>query len=157
MHPRISFSFSLGVAALLLSACSATGQRFDANKAEAVSSTASQVYFFREAAFIESGTYPIVIVDGKEVGELRNGGYLVAKVNPGSHQVVVQSGGLARGQWIHRPKQLQIETASGTHHYVQVSLKTTGGSGNTIYRSAFVAEIAEADALKMLAELRLSE
>lgn len=154
MYLRIFF---LGAIALLLSACSATGPRFDISKAEAVSSAASQVYLFRESAFIESGTYPVVVVDGKEIGELRNGGYLVAKVIPGPHKIVVQSGGLVRGQWIHGPKQLQIEVAPSTRRYFQLSLRTTGSSGNTIYRGDSVAEVPEAYALTALTELRLSE
>lgn len=157
MYPRGSISFFLGVTALLLTACSATGPRFDMNKTEAVSSTDSHLYMFRESAFIESGTYPVVIVDGKEIGELRNGGYLRTVVKPGFHRIVVQSGGLVRGQWIHSPKQMQLKTAPGTRSYVQLSLRTTGSSGNTIYRSASVAEVSEADAQKKLAELRLSE
>lgn len=157
MYPRIFMSLFLGITTLLITACSATGPQFDPNKAETVSSTASQLYLFRESAFIESGTYPVVLVDGKEIGELRNGGYLLAKVNPGPHQIVVQSGGLARGQWIHGPKQIQIQTAPGTRRFVQVSVRTTGSSGNTTYRGAFVAEVSETDALKALAGLRLSE
>lgn len=137
--------------------CSATGARFDLTKAEAVSSKESQLYIFRESAFIESGTYPVVLLDGKEIGDLRNGGYIVTKLTPGPHELLVQSGGILRGQWIHSPKRLSFDTEPGKRHYIQVSLRTINTVGNTIYRGVVISIVPDSEAHKALSELNLSK
>lgn len=137
--------------------CSATGPRFDLTKTEAVSSKESQLYIFRESAFIESGTYPVVLLDGKEIGDLRNGGYITTKLTPGPHELLVQSGGMLRGQWIHSPKRLSFATEPGKRHYIQVSLRTINTVGNTMYRGVVISIVPDSEALKALSELNLSK
>lgn len=157
MRLGISAQLIIVVVISVFSGCSATGPRFDLAKAEVVPPTGSQLYVFRESAFIESGTYPVVLLDGRETGDLRNGGYLVTQLDPGSHELLVQSGGMLRGQWIHGPPRLLLDAEPGKRHYVQVSLRTTGVSGNIMYRGASVFEVSESTALKSLSELSLSK
>lgn len=156
MYRSIRISLVAAIAGILLVACSATGPRFDAHNADMVSSNDSHIYLFRNSAFMESGTYPIVMLDGKEVGELRNGGFLLMKTKPGPHLITVQSGGLSRGQWIYAPKGIGVDAAPGTRRYVQLSLVTVGISQNTTYRAVELSVVAEADALKKLTALRQS-
>lgn len=139
---------SAGLIASLMG-CSAAGPKFVSSQMESVSSTSSHVYIFRESEFFQSGSYPGIKIDGEKVGALRNGGYIVAKVDPGPHRILVDWGG--------PPTRFKISTEGGKRHYVRVAIETTSVSGSSISWRISVNEVPEPKALEALSALNFSE
>lgn len=142
---------------LFITGCVATGPKFTRESLAELTGNQSQIFIMRQSQFMEGGTYPLVFVDGKEAGELMNGSYLVVNTAPGEHEVVVESGGLLRGQWIHPQRKKTVSMGPGTRRYFEVTLTTKGVVNNIILRGSGIVEHNEKSALNILAELSLSE
>lgn len=144
---RTAIISATSIAALL--GCSAAGPKFVAGEMESVSAMSSHVYILRESEFFQSGVAPLVKIDEKEVGVLRNGGYIVAKVDPGPHRI--------RVEWGPVPRRFKISTEAGKRHYVRIGTETVSVSGTSFSWRVAVDEIPEAKALDALSALNLSE
>lgn len=81
---------------VLVSGCVASGPKFS-NLVEARSGF-STIYVMRKTKSYGFAYCPPVSLDGKEVGCLKNGGYLVLKVPPGSHELRFEKRALEVGK-----------------------------------------------------------
>jgi len=70
--------------------CSANGPAFE-NVATAKNDSAI-VYFFRQAAFYGSGSCPDLMIDEKEIGCLKNGGFFEVELKPGQYTILFDQG-----------------------------------------------------------------
>lgn len=118
MKKSILFKLLL-VSIVALQGCSATGPKFT-NVAN-VDTGESLIYIYRNSAFLKALTYPFVYVDGKEIGPLRNGGYLKSVVEPGEHEVVIK-GQIFPGDWVQDPIKLNVVTSSTEPTFIKLWL-----------------------------------
>ncbi|MGF6148032.1 Protein of uncharacterised function (DUF2846) [Kingella potus] len=113
-------------AALMLSACAATGTQFDSFKQP--SEGQSMLYVYRPKAFVGGGVHFKVAANDTVIGRLRNGGYLEKELPPGEYDIWAQTeakrstlvelkpdetrcvrAGVDMGVWVGRPR---LETVS---------------------------------------------
>lgn len=78
------------VLSVFLVACTATGPNFD--QVAVPKEDKAIAYFFRQAAFYGSGSCPDLVIDSKEIGCLKNGGYFEVELEPGDHSVLFDKG-----------------------------------------------------------------
>ncbi|WP_445358579.1 DUF2846 domain-containing protein [Microbulbifer sp. ANSA005] len=83
-------SFIVAFFVILLSGCTATGPVFE--KVAEPNGSKAIAYFFRQAAFYGSGTCPDLVINDKEVGCLKNGGFFEVELDPGEHTVLFDKG-----------------------------------------------------------------
>jgi hypothetical protein len=104
-------------------------------------SESSVVYIYRPDG--RGANVPIKIsLDGREIGVLKNKGYVVESVAPGEHTVTASAGGIER---------CTVSALPGKSHYVEVQLHAgaMGGLG--------VVELPELQAMGRLQLTRLSD
>lgn len=75
---------------LVLSGCSATGEHFGVLRPP--SADEARFTFYRPDRLRGVNATPVVQVDDKEVGKLRNAGWISTIVRPGSYMVTIDSG-----------------------------------------------------------------
>jgi len=73
-----------------LSGCGAKGQHFQAF--QPIPSETAEVIVYRPDKLLHGGVPYYVYIDGKEVGTLRNAGYIIVQTKAGDHQLKVQAG-----------------------------------------------------------------
>ena len=73
---------------LILSGCSATGERF--SQVNEFPKEASTLYIFRESKFFNSAYCPAMYLNDEKIGCLKNGGYIRHKLQPGLHLLEVR-------------------------------------------------------------------
>lgn len=79
----------MSLAALMLSACAATGTQFDSFKQP--SEGQAMLYVYRPKAFVGGGTHFKVAANDTVIGRLRNGGYVEKELPPGEYDVWAQT------------------------------------------------------------------
>jgi hypothetical protein len=111
------------VVALALSACAASGPMF--TEVAKPSDETSGIYIYRLSRFYASGAVPPIYLDGEELGELKNGGYLFAEVTPGPH--VLQIGVEGNTAWWSAPvMQFEFESVAGENRYFEFVQQSDG-------------------------------
>ena len=69
----------------LLTGCAASGPLFEGVVPPDKGMTT--LYVYRPNNIKLGGSYPMTIIDGKEMGYLKNGGYIRADLDPGKHKI----------------------------------------------------------------------
>jgi hypothetical protein len=85
---RLLQRVTLAVASFALSACVATGPKFDGLRAGTTAK--ATVYVYRVHEFGNRNAYPYVYIDGVKRSPLRDNGYVVLEVDAGPHLVEVR-------------------------------------------------------------------
>ena len=144
-------------AILVLSACAkATGPTF---RPVELSQQESVVYFFRPAAHIGALAGFMLVVDGREIAELKNDGYFPLRTSPGPHVVSIQPkpGAFSAKYFPHDP--LEVTVLPGREHFVRVSFEMSA-PGALLEMPRFlpvtIREVPRGEALPMIVTLRLS-
>ncbi len=138
------------VAAILLTACAATGKAFV--PAESPGDKLARIYIYRPAYFLQSAIFPSISVDGKAVGDLKNGGFITFLIPPGAHTLSL-SGSFF--QWGHPARQYQFSAESGRLQYFKLDPNIRGNGFVTTYGYRF-GEVKEGTALEELSKLNQS-
>ncbi len=113
----------VSVFVLALSSCAASGPAF--TKVAKPDDKNSGVYVYRLSRFYASGAMPPIYLDGQSMGDLKNGGYLFAKVAPGPH--VLQIGVEGDTAWWSAPvMQFKFESTAGKNEYFEFIQQTSG-------------------------------
>ena len=82
---NIGAFFAFSVIALVCSGCTATGDRFSG--LESPKEDQSIVYLMRKSKFSGGAYCPPVTIDAEKIGCLKNGGYLLVRIEPGVHEL----------------------------------------------------------------------
>lgn len=133
---------------LLLTAC-AGGAPFVVKNAP--SSVESRLYVYRPFQFGQSATYPTVSMDGKQIGQLKNSGFLTLVTSPGQHNLGFY--GQSRFQWPYAERDYPITTNAGKTSYYKLETYLQGRTGY----SYSLRQVKEATALKEMASLKESK
>ena len=151
-------SLFIVVTLTLLSGCGAGGAKFSG--LENPAKDMAQVYIYRPSAFVQSGNFPDVALDGKEIGQLKNGGFLRFNAPAGKHTISL-SGNMM--QWIHRDANIPVTLKAGETNFYKLTV-SMGGSGSgvnigfgQVHGFGFVQITDENVALKDLSELNDSK
>jgi len=105
---------------ILLAGC-ASGPVFQPEPAPAAEK--SLLYIYREAATPFWMRTAVIAIDGKTIGELPNGGYLVRILTPGAHEIVqTWSNWIGDYSELTKPQKISINTSPGATHFVQFQL-----------------------------------
>lgn len=143
---------------VLLSACAASGPAF---KAEPSRDNQSIIHLFRPSKFANGGGSPDVMLDGKKVGALANGGYLSLPVPPGPHTLEIPSNAWS---WDINCTPVTLQVGQGAAHYVAMdtdaSLSIVGASKAStthIKRRCQLLELPEDRALPLIGQTRKSQ
>jgi hypothetical protein len=150
--------YSAIIAAALLSACAASGPAF---VAEPTSGNQSTIYLFRPSKFANGGASPDVVLDGRKVGSISNGGYLPLHVPSGSHTLEIPYNAWS---WDIRCAPVTLQTDASTTYYVAIdtdaSLSFVAVSKTPmahISRQCQLIELPEAVALPLIGHTRRSQ
>jgi len=152
------------VLVLLLAGCSATGTRFKDLPSDAFGDKA-RIVVFRPDSFVAKAKCFNVLVDGTDIGKLKNGGFMQYWVSPGLHAVTVPVPGgelhdLIAGQG---RVETTVDLKAGETSYVKLTVELGGSSGyhapHTIAMSFHhtLTNVSSADAYSELADLRQSD
>lgn len=82
--------WTFGLSCVLLSGCSATGPKFQG--LEKPDSNTGEIVVYRPDRFVRGGVGYYVHLDGKEVGLLKNSGFMSLATTPGTHVVLMKAG-----------------------------------------------------------------
>ena len=157
MIKRVLFIFA---AIALLSGCGAGGAKFSG--LEKPSHDMAQVYIYRPSAFVQSGNFPDLALDGNPVGQLKNGGFIKFSAPAGDHTLNITGNVL---QWIHRDANMPLKLEAGKTHFYKLTVSMGGSStGNSInvgfgqhHSFGFFQITDEKEALADLSELNESK
>jgi len=111
------------VAVFMLSACAveANGPAFQQVTDQGRTDDLVRTFVFRDkATYLAQASYirsPWVVIDGKEIGNLKNGGFVVADLKPGDHVVTIGAGS-------EEPTSKGFRTVPGADGYIEVFDKT---------------------------------
>ena len=151
-------SYYVITVAALLSGCAASGPTFVASPS---SSNQSIIYLFRPAKFANGGSSPDVVLDGKKVGSLKNGGYIPLSVSPGPHTLEIP---FNAWNWDVRCASVTLQVGGGTSHYVAMdtdaSLSVVAASKTPmtyVSRQCQLIELPAAQALPLIEQTRKSD
>jgi len=140
----------LALLGFLVSGC-ASGEKFVG--LESPDKNQARVYLYRPFNLMQSGVFPDVLVDSKEVGTLKNGGYLTFTVPEGLHKITLAGGFL---QWGHSDRDFALEAADGETCFYQLDTTTSQQGTYTLVGYAFFK--AEKDvAMTELVKLKASD
>ena len=109
-----------------LSSCGAGGAKFSG--LEKPKESMAQVYIYRPSAFVQSGNFPDVALDGNEIGQLKNGGFLHFNAPAGKHTINL-SGNVM--QWIHKDANIPVTLKAGETNFYKLTV-SMGGSGGGV-------------------------
>jgi hypothetical protein len=99
-------------AAALLQGCAAPGAPFAT--LDAMPAGKGNLYLYRKPALYAAGAkYKVRSGEGKLVGELYNGSYLVLPLVPGKHQFSVDEQGFGK------PKSFDVDVKAGHNYFVE--------------------------------------
>lgn len=76
------------ICVILISGCSARGPIF--NGVQLQDESSSTVYLFRQSAFVNSAYCPVIQVDNRDIGCLKNGGFMRLEIGVGEHNLRVR-------------------------------------------------------------------
>jgi len=110
----------------------------------------SLIYVYRPFKGFGFGVVPFVYIDTMPVGPLLNGGFIVAKVRPGTHEL------LLRQHW-YPDRQLTVATRAGAATYVRF-LTYRNPDENTPEEAAgnmIFEEVQPSEAVEEIKDLRL--
>lgn len=114
--------FTLLLISSLLAGCGATGAKFSEIKSPPSSTGA--IYVYRLSNFVAGASAPILVIDGKEVANLRNGGYIRRELAPGHHVVELKNGGIDSSK---RPVAVDVVVQSGTAQFFRYTIEMLDG------------------------------
>lgn len=131
-----------------VSGCSATGPIF--KPIDAISSNVATVYIYRPWQFFNGGGWPELFIDGKKEFALKNGGYGVVYLEPGSHEVKAE-GSMLFTNWYPRPISFTYDYQANQEYYIRVTPKLGNmmavGNSVVVSGSAQVSIVEKKDAL----------
>lgn len=108
----LTLTFAAAAAAALQGCATATGAPFAT--LEAVPAGQANLYLYRQPALYASGQpFKVRAADGKLVGELFNGSYMLLSLAPGKHSFTVDEGGFAG------PKKFEVNAKAGGNYFVE--------------------------------------
>jgi len=108
----------------LLSSCSAGGAKFTG--LEKPTDKLAQVYIYRPSSFIQSGNFPDLALDKKEIGQLKNGGFLKFTAPAGKHALSITGNAL---QWIHPDATATLKFEAGKTYFYKLTVSMSGSGG----------------------------
>lgn len=144
---------------LFLQACSiATGPKF--SDYAAIEPDFAQLYVIRTEdgqAFKQfgggmTGSYPTIVVNDKELGELKRGGYLTTRINVGLVTVTTQSG---LNWWLEK-QTVSFTAQAGRRYFIHLNTGYKGMSATGRQVGVAFTEVGEDFALPILKQLTLS-
>jgi hypothetical protein len=138
---------------LFLSGC-ATGEKFSKETPSAVSE--ALIYVYRPQGFIGIAQRPDLKIDGKFVGSVASGGFLVQRVPLGVHELVLTGEGNAF-KWNYPTRVIAVATMASKNYYYRYKPRSATTYSNTIVHFYAFELIPESDALKELADLKRAE
>ncbi len=129
----------------MLTACSARGPAFSG--LQKIDGNNSAIYVLRPSQIYGSGQPQAIYINGEEKDEIKNGGYLFYKTNPGALELKVCFGklGALGGFLLDNPKTINVNLNPKEIKYFTYSMNRSGNS---------LTEIKESEALLLLKELR---
>jgi hypothetical protein len=122
------------VAAVLLSGCSSTGAIYREHRD--IAPDGAQIVIFRPDEFFQGGIPYLVTIDGKESGVLRNGGFSVLGVAPGTVVIEVRAAHWMQASF--RNRSLSVTTTAKERVFV----RSTPELGNTVTLRVVSAAVA---------------
>lgn len=134
---------------LIACGCAATGERFSGLRSP--SDAEAQVVLYRPDLLRGSAASHTVYIDGYEVGVLRNAGWLISQVRPGTHSVTLdqrfESGTKKISMLIvvEPGKIVVLRTLPGAYHPGTVPFLPLGGYSEPWTMQQVTREIAEAE------------
>lgn len=138
-------------AAILLTACGATGQQF--TRAERPGNGEAVIYVYRPKQYMASARSIPISIDNVEVGELKNAGFVRIVAKPGHHTIQPRYG--ASG--LDAPD-IEIDVPSSRTLFVRYTIigkPVPGISAHTAVSS--MAVVGDAEAIAELKDLRESK
>jgi len=148
---KIMFLIVLGI----LSGCAATGQQFSimdlgVNNSDAV------IYLYRPSRFANSAGYPKITLDGENKGGLKNGGYLVFRVSPGSHTITQEYS----WTWDFKANPVVVNAKKNSQYFVRLDTGVHIGDPsavvNGVSRYISFEEVEESVGLVEIKDLHIS-
>ncbi|MDQ6989343.1 MAG: DUF2846 domain-containing protein [Mariprofundaceae bacterium] len=116
----------IAIVLAMLGGCGAGGAKFSG--LEQIADNSAQVYIYRPSSFIQSANYPDLALDGQEIGQLKNGGYLRFTVPAGEHNLSVTGNVM---MWIHRDRNVPLKLEAGKTYFYKLTVtlnnSSTGG------------------------------
>ena len=143
----------LAIFIIMLSGCSASGERF--NGFQPVANNKSAVYIYRPSEFFQGGTWPTVFIDGVEKFSLKNGGYIFSNLTSGKHEIKIGATSFF-DNWSFKDVVGTIDVEEGKTYYLRfdVKFKDAASYGSVISFSGAAGLI---EVSKEQAELDLKE
>lgn len=113
------------VIALFLVGCNAKGPKF--TQVEPLAEAEARVYFYRLSGMLDGAAAPMVQVDGVDSFRIKNGGYHIFDVLPGSRTIAVKAGGKMSG-WRAGELQVVVEAEAGKTYFVRLLAEANNAS-----------------------------
>lgn len=135
--------YILLLASLVLSACSAVGPKFSG--LESIEPGKGAVYFYRPKTMANSATYPTVFLNGAEVADLLDGGFIFVELDPGEYQVEMNNNLLL---WPFKRIEFPLKISKGAVRYYRLQ-----SSADMIANRVNFSEVSEQNALRQLPKL----
>lgn len=147
---------SIVIGLALLSSCAASGAKFSGIAKP--SDHSAQVYIYRPSAFVQSGNFPDLALDGAKIGQLKNGGFLSFQAPAGEHSLSITGNAL---QWIHRDRNVPLKLEAGKTYFFKLTVSVSGSGGINVgfgqhHSFGFQQITDEEKALAELSELKES-
>lgn len=116
----------------------------------------SVLYVYRPWDYINAGMAPYVYIDGEERAPLKNGGYQVYRLAPGSYSVITQG---YFWEWNAGRREVTVQLAPGQTAYLKLAsgLAYRDPATGLIIDRAGLHQVSEALAAEELARTRLSD
>ncbi|AGU53749.1 hypothetical protein VAPA_2c11950 [Variovorax paradoxus B4] len=110
------------IAALLLTACGATGPQF--TSAEAPTGESSAIYIYRPSKFAAGGFSPLLVIDDKVIGKISSGSYARRNLDAGVHKIELRRPSEAYGKF--KTRSLEVTTKPGSTTYIRYHVEHKG-------------------------------
>lgn len=105
-------AFLSAIGLLALAGCSATGPTYSQYQSQEANS--SVVYIYRPSKSVNCCVAPAVYINGQKKNSLKNGGYVVYELEPGTHVVAVGD-----GTYGFEKSALQLDLGAGESYYLK--------------------------------------
>jgi hypothetical protein len=130
----------LVICTLILSGCSASGDRFKGF--EEVAADKSSLYIYRPSKYFQGGTWPTVFIDGEEKFLLKNAGFVFTQLEPGQHEIKIGATSFL-DHWIFGRVVGNIDFEKGKTYYLKFDIEFVNASsiGTVISSSGSVSLI----------------
>jgi len=116
------------VAAAVLSACAATGPKYEAvaSSLPLVETAKARVFLLRPSQFQAGGAAAPIAVDGKAMGELPNASFLYVDIEPGEHTLTID-------RWDYPGKfTLVLTLQAGETRYIEVAPRGSAATAGAV-------------------------